>query len=170
MKQDRRWFLMSLTALCACDKRGEATYFAQGAANLQVPRGFSVVNSDNPNGLAIASREAPLIEIRFVYQSLREQAKINPGVARTFLNGYAGTFGAERLSLGGSATGALIQAPASVGTPQEPAYESFGAVAFPDALVTFKLAARGPRGAEAILQFKGAGLVPLLSGLSAVGA
>lgn len=170
MNQTRRWILIGLASLCACQMGSDATSFANGAATLKVPSGFRVVRLDHPNGITIASTDAPYIEVRFVYQSFREQAKINPGISRTFLDGYAGTFGAERLAIGGPSTGALFQAPASIGTPQEPGYESLGAVAFPDALVTFKLAARGTKGAEAILGFKVSGLSSLLSGLSAVGA
>lgn len=169
MKTDRRGLLMGLLALAACGTGGEATHFANGAATLKVPAGFRVLSSDNPKGLTIASTGAPLVEVRFVYQSFREQAKINPNVARTFLNGYAGSVGAERLSISGAATGALIQSSARVGSADDAGYESFGAVAFPDALVTFKLAARGAQGAEAILEFKKSGLATLLSGLSAVG-
>lgn len=169
MKTNRRGLLLCLLGLAACEKPGEATPFANGAATLKMPGGFRVLNSDNPNGLTIASTRAPRVEVRFVYQSFREQAKINPNVARTFLNGYAGTVGAERLSISGTATGALIQSPARVGSADDAGYESFGAVAFPDALVTFKLAARGGQGAQAILEFKKSGLAALLSGLSAVG-
>lgn len=170
MRQTRRWALIALASLCACQRGGEEALFANGAATLKLPNGFRVVPSDNPNGFTIVSTGSPHLEVRFVYQSLREQAKTNPGVSRTFLNGYAGTFGAERLSIGGTSTGALIQAPVSVGTPQEPAHEAFGAVAFPQALVTFRLVAPGAKGAEAILEFKASGLSSLLSGLTAVGA
>jgi len=170
MRHSRRWALIALASLCACEGGGETASFANGAATLKMPNGFRVVRSDNPNGITIGSTGNAYIEVRFVYQSFREQAKINPGVSRTFLNGYAGTFGAERLSIGGPSTGAIIQAPVSIGTPQEPGYESFGAVAFPDALVTFRLVAQGTKGAELILEFKASGLSSLLSGLSAVGA
>ncbi|MFZ6798438.1 hypothetical protein [Undibacterium sp. Di24W] len=170
MKQNRRMLLIGLLSLCACKSGDEAASFANGAATLKVPSGFRVLKSNYPNGITIASRSSPYVEVSFVYQSFREQAKINPNVSRTFLNGYAGTIGAERLSIGGSSTGALVQAPTSIGTFQEPAFESFGAVAFPDALVTFKLVGRGNKGADAIIEFKASGLPSLLSGLSAVGA
>jgi hypothetical protein len=164
---DRRQLLVALMTLAGCDRDPDGVPFAKGRASIVVPSGYQTKPSEHPDGIVVQPLADAGLEVRMVYQSMHEQAKLNPRITTTFLNGYAGTFGAEQFKLSGPSIGALVQLPTNVGTEAEPAYESFGAVAFPEAVVTFRVAAPGRAGQQRVVEFNKTQLRDLLAGLRA---